>query len=179
MPYREPFKCPHCGEMHNGVPDLAFLRPDPLLTLSEHHRARCYETDDACAIPSIDGSEPRFFLRGVLLVPITTTRTGRPVDDRQRSEFGFGPWAEVEQSDYETLVEADDGVVIPPFLGMLATAIPSVPESFGAAIAIDPGDNTKRPLFRATEPRSPIAQLQRGGVPYVRAMALVHGINPD
>ena len=60
------FRCTTCGEVHEGLPDVAFRWPDPYFYVPEQERdTRIKGTADTC---SIDNEE--FFIRGIILIPI-------------------------------------------------------------------------------------------------------------
>jgi hypothetical protein len=147
------FVCAQCGTLHEGLPtDRGFKLPDDVWAIPEEEReARAKWSTDLC---DMDG---RYFIRGVLYVPLT----------ERNDEFGWGVWAEVERSVFIRYLEVfeSDASNEPPELGFLANAIPGYDDAKNECLSIRFGRSDQRPTFFAQpDSRSSLARDQRLGL---------------
>ena len=103
------YRCSHCGEYHNDVPDLAFDCPDYADEVPLQERAqRVRLDDDLCVV-----DDAYYFIRGVIEIPI--------ID--QDDTFGIGAWVSQKRENFQTYVEQFDSADIGPFFGWLSNEI--------------------------------------------------------
>lgn len=143
--------CGCCGEaITNFPPDLAFQRPDDIWALSPADKeARATDSDDLC-----DLDNQRFFVRGVLFIPLT---------DRDEL-WGLGIWAEVPEEDFLTyLANFEDSEGLESFEGTVANHLAIFPGALGTRVRLHFGDNTKRPSLSAAA-ESSLGQAQLMGM---------------
>lgn len=166
------YVCATCGKEHaDWPPDLAFQRPDVVWRLPARERAaRSSESDDLCVLePGGDDARPRYFIRGVLLVPMSRRRT-----------WGIGLWAEVSRRSfafYRAHYHAD-GRALPRFPGRLSNGIDGL-SSLGRRVQVQLGRGQDRPTFWCAEDaRHALATLQRKGVSDAALHALLSGAAP-
>src|SRR5215213_7644606 len=105
--------CSVCGAEHpKSELELYFVRPDPVVALSETERdERCKESDDLCTI-----DYERYFVRGVLPLPV----------EGREYAYQIGIWVEVKEDDFRSVVDlwTDEAQSNrPPFEGTLANDI--------------------------------------------------------
>lgn len=146
-------ECPHCGDdVASHERDIGFQLPDVLFEMTEAEcEARATVTDDLCTL-----DDERFFIRGVLAVPLRGTDQA----------FGWGFWAEVSAEDFERYHAHfnDDGTDATPFRGTLANSAPGYPASIGLPLEIRLGAATERPDFRALDTGHPVGREQASGI---------------
>lgn len=193
------FMCGSCEQVHTGLPEATFGRPDAIAAMSRAERAHCWETDDACAVrrprPGLGwavvrwlGRElapivgerarrwgydvGRFYLRGVLRLPLLDPAEG------DGDSFGFGLWAELAESDLRA--EQTRRGPFAPFDGVLATELPGYPGSMGAPVRIEPQQVGQRPLFVCVDAGSRLAEEQRRGITTERGLEILRlsGMEP-
>jgi len=110
--------CEVCGKPHPADEiELVFRRPDPIAALSSRVRAkRCKEDDDLCALWGERGRAHRYFVRGVIPLPVIGREVG----------YQIGAWAEVQMADFDRIRELWDDQTQseePPMTGRLANRI--------------------------------------------------------
>lgn len=131
---QESFICETCGERHEGLPtDYGFRLPDEVHALSYLDRySRSRHNSDLCAL-----DERRYFLRGVLRVPMPETR----------EEFGWGVWVEVSAKDHDFYLQNFYEAVAdaPRFPGTLANALPGYEQALGQRVEVQLGGADQRP----------------------------------
>ena len=151
------FTCSVCGKEHAGLPtDKGYKLPDVVWAIAEPDRsAQAKFTQDLCEFGE------RYFIRCVLKVPFSETD----------GYFGWGVWTEVEWSVYERYLELYDqeGSAEPPHEATLANALPAYEKTLGAAVTIQFGSQTQRPIAELL-PRdeSRLAFDQRNGIDNAR-----------
>ena len=160
------FRCAVCGKIHAGPPrDIGYSLPDAVWQIPSAERPlhACY-TDDFCQLGG------RYFIRGILYVPIT----GEP------GRFGWGAWAEVEMPTFRWYWETfdEDGSNAPAHSGTLANELPVYPGSAGSRVKIRFRTPTDRPLLHlAAEDQSLLAREQRSGIDDMRLKDIAHWID--
>jgi hypothetical protein len=110
------FTCSSCGQIHDGLADLAFAAPYYYYTVPEGEREqRSPLNSDLCSIDDED-----FFIRGCLELPIV----GRS------DTFSWGTGCSVSRANFERYRE-DFGEVrqshVGPFFGWLSSRLPGYP----------------------------------------------------
>ncbi|MPL73109.1 hypothetical protein SDC9_18902 [bioreactor metagenome] len=156
------FKCMVCGTWHDQLMlDIGYQLPDCVWALPEEERAaRAKFNSDLCSF------EGRYFLRGILYVPIPEIS----------EQFGWGVWAEVDEAVFDRYLELfdRDGSQETPGHGELANKLPGYPESLGRKLTVHFGPPDKRPcLVMADKETGTLAEDQRQGISYARYHGLV------
>src|SRR5882724_3122574 len=104
------FRCRSCDEIHDGLPDVGWQKPDPLFGVPEEERdSRVQLTEDTCII-----DDAEFFIRGVIEIPI----------NGEAESFGLGVWVSQKRENFFKYVENFDSDSIGPFFGWLSNSIP-------------------------------------------------------
>ena len=163
--------CRACGEVHQGLPDLACEAPDfwpeseekapNSVALSSTH----FLSDDFCVLRG-----QHFFLRCVLEFPILGTRGQR---------FGFGVWASVWEETYRRYLETFDSGEhrqVRPWFGRLSNRLKGYPETLNMKCKVLPRDGGKRPSIEFDSAEHPLAREQREGITLDRVLEL-HTLN--
>jgi|SRR5580704_9085622 hypothetical protein len=79
--------CPVCGEQHDGLaPGFSFSAPDPWAAATEAERMEGELDADSCLL--VTGGKARYFLRGIIEIPVT---------DTDLETFAWSVWVSVEQ----------------------------------------------------------------------------------
>lgn len=163
------FKCQRCGQEHEGLPmDIGFARPGDYLAVPRGQRERrCKFTDD---IGIIDGR--RYYIRGVLLVPVHDTG----------GHFAWGLWVRVSQKDFERYraLWNVDGSNEPPFTGRLSVEDkPGYEGLDGHEVLVQFRSASERPAFRLTASEHRLSREQREGITLHQVEAILRELFPD
>lgn len=158
------FKCSFCGQTHDELPEISYMRPAAYFELPQDQREeRAGYTDDLCII---DGE--RFFIRGTLPLPIKDT------DD----QWSWGVWAEVFEVNYERyldLWDAEEADEEPPFWGRLSGGVKAYPDSDELEVNVYLQSGNQRPIFKVVPEDHPLGIAQREGV----TMEQIHSFIED
>lgn len=151
---QESFICETCGESHEGLPtDYGFRLPDEVHALSYLDRyRRSRNNSDLCTL-----DEKRYFLRGVLRVPMPETK----------EEFGWGVWVGVSAKDHDFYLRNFNETVenAPPFPGTIANALPGYEQVLGQLVEVHLGGADQRPfLYFPAASTHALAIEQREGI---------------
>jgi hypothetical protein len=155
------YRCATCKRLHEGLPDVGYQWPDPYFGVPQAERAkRIKGNSDVCAI-----DDEYFFLRGVILIPITGTS----------DHFGVGVWVSQKRENYETYLNNFDTPEIGPFFGWLSNVLPFYEQTTWAlkTCAHFQGNN-KRPLIEVTPCEHPLYVDYSSGVTLERAWQIYH-----
>lgn len=155
----ESLPCSVCGNEHSrSALELYFVRPDPIVALSESEREeRCQESDDLCVI-----KWERFFVRGVLPLPVP----------EREQPYQVGVWAEVKPQDFKTILDLwsdETQSSTPPFIGMLANHIPNHKNTLGLEVKVALSGPTTRPKFYIVNQEHDLYDEQNNGISSHRA----------
>jgi hypothetical protein len=151
--------CDACGLDHDGeLFELGYFRPDVIVGMdAEARAARARESNDICRL-----DESRFFLRGVLPLPIHGRDDG----------YMLGVWVEVSAASFARIhalwTDADQANE-PAFAATLANDVRHHPGSLGQAVTVRLTGPTTRPSVFVVDPAHPLAIEQRDGVSFHRA----------
>jgi hypothetical protein len=155
-----PFHCACCGREYDGkLRDLAYAAPLAVAAVPDSERAaRVKLASELCAIS--EGRARRFFLRGVLPIPVVADGEG----------VAFGVWAEVTPEVFArhlefARVDATDEL---PGHGTLANEVRGYPGALGLALGIHWGTAKLRPTFRLAADDHVLVHDQRQGMPVAR-----------
>jgi hypothetical protein len=153
------FNCSSCGKEHDSLPEPAYQRPDDVWALSEEENARRVAGgNDLCSIHEDRPGDPvRFFIRGT--IPMWVPELS--------DSWAVGVWAEVSESDfhrYRSLYDSDASHE-PRFEGTIANAVRGFPDTLGASVWVQLGNETQRPTFSfSPESTCSLARLQDSGI---------------
>jgi hypothetical protein len=152
--WRSDLKCSQCGKEHAPEDiELFFKRPDEIACMERELRDReVKENDDLCMI-----SESRFFIRGVLPLP---------VNDWGRS-YNIGLWVEVEEQAFGRVCRLwsdPNQQQEPPFPVSIANSIRGMPNSLGLPAELRLTGPTSRPSIHVVEKSHPLFSQQAEGI---------------
>jgi len=155
------YKCTHCGETHDDLPDLAADRPDAWWGVPEAERARRVKlSSDHCII---DGDA--FYIRGVLDIPIHD----------YEHPLGFGVWVSQKKENFYNYVKNPETDEIGPFFGWLSTRIKYYePGTLEIKTMAHFRVGNLRPWIEVEPTDHPLAIAQREGITLDKAWEIVH-----
>jgi hypothetical protein len=157
------YQCPCCNELHEGLPDVGFAKPDPWFNVPSEQRAqRTRLTPDTCII---DNEE--FFVRGVVRLPIVGTE----------DVFGIGAWVSQSRVSFERYLAEATAPGIPPAFGSLSTHLAFYEHpTFGLETSVHFSGGGTRPLIVIEPTAHALSVDQRDGIKLARAWEMVHAI---
>lgn len=159
------FTCSCCGELHEGLPDYAFVAPAYYDGRPDADRQETsFLDEDLC---SIDGES--FFIRAVLLVPVVGT-------DEQ---FGWGVWTSLSEANFKRYIELFDEADVSgegPYFGWLSNQLPHYPDTLSLKVDVLLQNDRQRPLLSLQPDDHPLVIDQRDGMSWERAVAIVEGL---
>jgi hypothetical protein len=148
-----PFRCSICGRKHSGLPmDIAFEKPADYFAVPDPERERrCALTADWCVI-----DDRRFYVRGILYVPVTGTT----------KEFGWGVWARLSKTAFQRYFElySADASDEPPFRGYLCNVHCDYEGLDGLEVRVQLRKATERPEFTIVPCRHLLYKEQHSGI---------------
>lgn len=160
--------CPCCGRRFSGIFDIGFDAPDawPHGPRPEGGEVETEGDRLASEFARIQG---RYFLRGVLLLPL------RGSDEH----FAFGPWAEVPEAVFRACLATLEDPARPfaPADAMLANTLPGFEDSPDTPLIVTLPDPAQRPLFTATD--GPLAEAQAQGLTFDDLLDLYAAFGDD
>jgi hypothetical protein len=156
--------CSVCGKPHPRENiELTLWRPDAIHSLPMETRLQhCKESDDLCAIWGDSDETHRFFVRGVLPVPVD----GRDVP------FRIGAWAEVDNNAFYRIIdiwEEPNQSQEPPFPAVLANAVPLHQNTLGLRVQLQLTGPSSRPDIVIMDPSHALYHEQTHGITEHRA----------
>ena len=163
-------RCATCGSEHDWAElQPSFLHPDAYLEVPEEEREhRTISGSDDCRVRDAADTERRYFLRGLLPIPIR----GEP------APCSWGIWVEVTLPTFERVRElwdAPDQAAEPPFQATLANSVRGYPSTLGLAGTLQLTGPTTAPRFAfAPSVDHPLATEQREGVFAERVLEWLH-----
>jgi hypothetical protein len=161
--------CSVCGEQHEEqLRDIRAALPEAVFDLTETERGERAEiSDDWCRF--VDGTGAvRFFVRGVLHLPVK----------RSSEDFRFGVWVEVAEGDFYRLAELwhQEGSATRPFFGRLANELNLYPRTVGLPVALQLRDEPHLPAVIGLDPEHELVLDQRGGIEEARVLHLAETV---
>lgn len=156
------YTCSCCGEIHEGLPDIAY--DAPLYAQSRKGSEGCRLTSDFCVLDGVD-----FFVRGLLLLPLQ----GRP------ESFGWGVWSSLSEASFQRCQEVwalDDPGDAGPFFGWFSNRLPFYPDTLSLKVTVTLQKGGKRPLFELEPTEHPLSLDQREGISLERAIAFAEAV---
>jgi len=160
------YVCTHCGETHEGLPDIAFDRPAYADNVPvEEREKRVQLTADLCIVDN-----EYYFIRGVVEIPI----------HESSESFGIGVWVSQKRENFETYREQFDTPTIGPFFGWFSNEfIYSGERTLNLKTMVHFRGHGMRPRIELEPTEHPLAVAQREGIPLDEAWAFVHGMRRD
>lgn len=154
------FLCHHCGQVHDGLPDIGADKPALAQEIpQEERKGRVELTDDTCVI---DGED--FFIRGILIIPVEGDENG----------LGFGVWVSQSKESYQTYIDNPDSSDIGPYFGWLATEITLYAPTIGLKTMAHFQGEGQRPLIDLEPTDHPLSIDYQNGISLTRAWEIVH-----
>jgi hypothetical protein len=163
--------CLGCGEVHQGLPELACVKPEPWpgnedkapnsVVLSSIH----FLSEDFCVLHG-----EHFFVRCVLELPIIGCRG---------QSMGFGVWSTLSEKNFLRYVEtfdSGDQDGLGPWFGWFSNRLKGFPDTFNLRCQVHPRAGRQRPWIELEPTDHPLARGQREGVTLDRVLEL-HAIN--
>jgi hypothetical protein len=151
------FQCKSCGEIHQGLADLAFDAPYYFYTVPEVERPqRCKLNADFCVIDDRD-----FFIRGCLEIPVIDLD----------SPFTYGVWCSLSVENFRRYVEIFEEPHqshIGPFFGWFSVQPPGYPDALRLKVMAHLRDHGTRPWFELERTDHPLAVEHRDGISQAR-----------
>ncbi len=155
------YVCSCCGEVHDGLPDVAFEQPSFAQAVpKDEWTARVRLDADVCVV-----DDEHYFIRAVLEIPVHDYET----------PLGIGVWVSQKAENFRAYVDDFDSTDIGPFFGWLSNEF-----HFG-------GDSTlhlktmahfqgrgNRPHIELESTDHPLALAQRNGIGIDQAWTFVH-----
>jgi hypothetical protein len=157
--------CSRCGDVHTGLPDVAFDAPLPWEQLTDDERDGSELSSDTCEIHSPDGDY--FYVRGILEIPIR--------DSDQM--LGYGVWSSLSAANFERFVELYDDpsrVDEPAYSSWFGNRVPGFPDTFNLKAWVETHSIDLRPSIVLYDDQDhPLVAAQRDGIDLAQAIALV------
>jgi hypothetical protein len=167
--------CGVCGTFHDeAMRDIRLSLPDPVFALDDEARERRVEMSDDFCILSDSPESLRFFVRGLIHLPIRRDGNGLGSED-----FRYGVWVEVDPEGYRRLGERwrdERGHETAPVFGRLANELSSYPGTDGLGAALQLREVSILPAVVLTDGSHPLAEHQRRGIDEAQANRLAEAV---
>jgi hypothetical protein len=154
--------------------DIRLGVPDPVFALDDEERERRVTMNDDFCIFSDTPETLRFFVRGLLHLPIRRNEHGLGPED-----FRYGVWVEVDADGYRRLGDGwhdDRGHETAPVFGRLANELTSYPGTDGLDAALQLREVHILPAVVLVDERHPLAEHQRRGIGEAQANRLAETV---
>ncbi|QDX27442.1 DUF2199 domain-containing protein [Sphingomonas suaedae] len=157
-PFAGNWTCAGCGEVHQGMMDLAALAPDPWPheRIQEPNSAVRLDGDflseDFCVMDS-----RYFFVRAVLEIPV----------HGQAEKFGFGCWSTLSRDNFEKYLDGFDNADFAncgPWTGWLCNQLGTYIGTDPEGVYVYPQPDRQRPTLRVANPDHGLAIDQEQGI---------------
>ncbi len=148
------FTCATCGEVHEGIPDIAFDAPYYFDQMKPEERAGTAKlSDDFCSI-----GDEEFFIRTCLRIPI------RGYDE----DFMWGVWVSLSRENFERYRQVFDKETPPegegPYFGWFSNRIGGYPETLNLKTRVHLQSGGARPLLELEPTDHPLSVHAREGI---------------
>jgi len=147
------FKCPSCGEVHEGVPSFGAKAPLSYYAIPVNEReTRCRLGSNDCVI---DGNS--FLVRGCLEIPV----------HGEKEPLSWGVWVDLSEDSFKQWLASFDKTTrsnVGPFFGWLDAWIKPYPETMNLKTRVHLRDNGIRPYIELEPTDHPLAIEQREGI---------------
>lgn len=162
-----PNACRICGKVHESFPtDFGWLLPDRVWNEDADKRQAHLEwSTDICYY------DEKWYLRGVLSIPFNF----------QDGAFGWGIWIEAPDQTMAAFKTSfdEDGSSLPCEHGIIATSIPTYPDSIGLPVEVQFGPSNLRPTIHlAPSTDHELARDQESGITEVQYHEILRAIAP-
>jgi hypothetical protein len=160
------FRCPCCGQWHEGLPDVTFRAPYHWRNaLAEDDPERNNLDTDLCVIDLRD-----FFIRCVLEVPIRGTE----------SSFGWGVWVTHSEANFKDYVAHFRDPPQRAAFGYLANRLSGYPDTVNLRTLVHWQPGNQRPLVEVEPSDHPLSRDQREGITLDQAIEFARPVlHPD
>lgn len=145
------YTCSCCGQVHEGIPDLAFAHPHQYHVLAEAERADAMCNEDFCRIGN-DG-----FIRGVLRIPVHGLNR----------YFGYGVWVSLSAEHFQRYAATFDEPAVEQgnsWFGWLCNRIPGYPDTLLLKTHVRLRPHPDRPDVELEPTDHPLALEQHRGI---------------
>jgi hypothetical protein len=159
--------CGSCGELHSGLPALAFEHPLAWEELSSTEREASVLEPDWCEIRSDAGDF--FYVRGTFEIPI------RDWDEA----LEFGVWSSLSAAHFQRFLDLYDDparVEEPPYSSWFGNQLPGFPDTLNLMAWVEIHSADLRPRVVLHEQDHPLVAAARDGIELAQAIALVEPV---
>jgi hypothetical protein len=164
-----------CGAFHEEtLRDIRLGLPDAVFELDEAARERRVTMSDDFCVLADSPDTLRFFVRGLLHLPIRVNGEGVGPED-----FRYGVWVEVDGEGYRRLGDGwhdEHGHETAPVFGRLANELGPYPGTEGLAAALQLREVRILPAVVPVDDRHPLAEHQRRGIDEAQANRLAETV---
>jgi hypothetical protein len=165
------FVCSFCGEHHDEqMLDIRLQFPDPVFELAEEERASRADFGDDAGVLDPDSSSPRFFVRGLLQLPILGLN----------DFFAYGAWVELDERSFGRIGDLwwdSHGSDEPPFLGRLANELEPYVATAGLDCQLQLRDVKRVPSITVRPADHPLSADQVSGITLQRVHELAAAVS--
>jgi hypothetical protein len=159
------YRCSHCSDIHEGLPELAFGLPSFIFEVPDTERAsRCRISDDLCVMDS-----KHYFVRGVLELPIKDSD----------GSYGIGAWSTLSAENfavYEKDYYGKRAGNIGPYVGWFSNSVPNFYSATTQKCRVHFRSGNQRPTLELEPTSHPLAIAQREGITLADALKLTEAI---
>lgn len=176
-PSDKPWICSSCGEVHQGVFDLACFRPDYWQGKEEYQPNQAalessnFLSEDFCVL---EGTH--YFIRCVIEIPIIGYSSQR---------FGYGVWSSLSEKSFEQYLSIfDTGEIegVGSWFGWLSNRLKGYPDTLNMKCRVHPRAGRQRPTIELEPIDHPLVKESIEGITAERLMAIYkefgHEISP-
>jgi hypothetical protein len=156
--------CSRCGEVHTGLPAIAFDRPLPWDELTEPERNASVLEPDTCEIHSAEGDY--YYVRGSFEIPIRDAE----------GTLEYGVWGSLSHSNFERFVELYDDpsrLDEPAYSSWFGNRLPGFPDTLNLRAWVEIYDIALRPRIVLHEQEHALVDAVQNGIDLAQAIALV------
>ncbi|WP_395737350.1 DUF2199 domain-containing protein [Prosthecobacter sp.] len=159
------FKCPHCNEIHDGLPSWGFDRPSQYYDVpADKIESDVFLTSDSCVI-----ADRFFFIRGCLDIPIIGSD----------ETYTWGVWTSLSETNFfiwQDHYEVAQRSHIGPFFGWFNSSLSVYPETMHLKCMVHLQDNGQRPKIILEETDHPLSVHQRNGIRMETLLGMMHAL---
>lgn len=160
------FKCASCGEVHEGLPELAVPEPYFVACLEPLARKTKVERVGTEVCVFRDGEVRHNFLRAALPIPIAGTL----------DTWSYAAWVSLSPASFAGVAEVAEGKKPSgSFFGWFESGLPGWPETVNLKSQVHVSTN-QRPFIELEPTDHPLAIAQRDGLPLSRVLELVDSV---
>ncbi len=175
FPFDIPWTCSNCGEVHEGMFDLAWFAPDFWPNAEEYQpnsavlNSTHFLSEDFCVIQGT-----HYFIRCNLELRLT---------DRQGASFRFGVWSSLFKKSFEeylSFFDTGENEGIEPWLGRLSNQVKGYPDTLNMECRVHPQAGRTRPKIKLEPIDHPLVKELTDGISTKRLLEIyqAHGHQP-